>query len=301
MFVAMLKRVFRCLGVLGSLGVLLACSACSLFEGNDSLPAYLELQGATIEVDYGRSFSSTLGIKDLWIERQDELIGIYRIPSIVPFLPNENQRFLITGGIFESGLSALRTPYPFWQPNSIEIPVGTLDTFNLAPTFKYFPDSILAYPIREGFERLPLSMRNNQQSSDVARLQRITDDVFQGNFAGRVRFTPSERSFELASEDLFRLPQRGNNDIYAEITYKNNIPFTVGLRFIANTGPGEQGDGVLFNSQLQWNTIYVHLNPIARSLPEGARFQLFIKANGTGNTGEIIFDNIRLIHFKENP
>ena len=95
----------------------------------------------------------------------------------------------------------------------------------------------------------------------------------------------------------FFLPQGGNNRIFVEITYKNDIPFTVGM-YHNNINFEEVGGEVYYNPRSEWNTVYIDVNDEVRAIPGNEQFTLFLRANGGGDIGEIRFDNIRVVHFK---
>ncbi len=290
----MKKRVWFQLVLIGLMGV----AGCDIINPEESLPAYLDIQGASVLVSEPQSLASSLGIRDLWLFRGNEQIGTYQIPRVIPYFPTEQTEFVITGGVFETGLSAARVSYPFWQPLTIQIPNTPLDTFVLTPQFRYYSDTVLQVPFSETFEGFGTNLIETATGAAAAALTINTSDAFEGSRSGQINFTSDFTFYEGSSADFFPLPQSGNNDIWVEVTYKNNIPFTVGLSFITGSNSGELGDGILFNSNLEWNTAYIHVNDFVRSVSETAVFRLFIRANGNGNAGTLLLDQVRIIHFR---
>ncbi|MEL6843096.1 MAG: hypothetical protein AAFP02_07755 [Bacteroidota bacterium] len=55
---------------------------------------------------------------------------------------------------------------------------------------------------------------------------------------------------------------------------------------------------LFYNSNLEWNTVYLHVNDAVREAPRNALFQLYIRANSGSESGVIYLDNIRLVHFR---
>ncbi|RMG29462.1 MAG: hypothetical protein D6730_03900 [Bacteroidetes bacterium] len=275
--------------------LLLGC-ACEFINPEESLPAYLHIADAQIQLD--KQFYSKLGVKDVWLENGNAFVGVYQLPASIPLFVEEKSNIIIRGGVFLNGLSAQRRAYPFWQPLSLGLETQPLDTFRLSPTFSYFPDSLLRFPFIESFEGASLKLVNNSPAGQAARLQLTRNTVFQGRASGHVRFDAQASSFEAVSGDFFALPQENGAEVYAEITYSNDIPFSAGLKFASALETGERAEPIFFNSGLQWQTIYLYLTPLIQTAPAGSAFGLFIRAEGEGKTGDLFLDNIRLIHFK---
>lgn len=263
-----------------------------------SAPAYLAVPRAEVLLGTAPAFTSELGIKDLWLERGDEFLGVHQLPAVVPVLEPANNDLFLWGGIFRNGLSADRARYPFWQPLELSPDLQPLDTAVIFLQFRYFSDTLLRIPFQETFEGASISLRNNAQGNDLALLGGTNAVAFQGRRAGRVQFSGNAQRFEVVSENFFTLPQGASNDIYAEITYRNTIPFTAGLKYSSTFDVGEVSTGIFFSPSEEWNTVYVHLKPLARQVPQPAAFGLFLRAEGQGRTGQILLDNIRVIYFR---
>jgi hypothetical protein len=288
------KRILYGFLILFAIGL----GGCDIINPEESLPAYLRLGRSTVLVDPAQPLVSDLGIRDLWIFRGQEFLGVYQIGAVIPFFPTQATEFVIEGGVFETGLSASRVRYPFWQPITLQVPTGALDTFTLTPTFQYYPDSLLAYPFVEDFESVGSNFVELVTGANAATLDITNADAFEGSRSGEIVFGPDFSQYEGASAGFFSLPQRGNNDVWVELTYKNNVPFTVGLYYVTNTDAGDLGDGIFFNSNMEWNTVYVHVNDFVRSVPETAVFRLYIRANSNGASGKLLLDQVRVIYFR---
>lgn len=91
-----------------------------------------------------------------------------------------------------------------------------------------------------------------------------------------------------------------NKDIYAEITYKTDIPFTVGLAY-KSSGGAEYGftPVVTITPNTEWNTVFVHLTmQIRANNVPNVVYSLWISADGLNESGDLYLDNLRLIQFK---
>jgi hypothetical protein len=71
------------------------------------------------------------------------------------------------------------------------------------------------------------------------------------------------------------------------LIYRNNVDI------------GTIGGNVFANSQGEWNTLYFDFNDDVRALPTEMEFRLFFQASGEGDIGNIILDNLRIVHFTQ--
>lgn len=284
-------------------------AGCNLLNPTEELPVYVSIENPLVEIREQPPLYRSAGIKDAWVFLQNEQIGVFEMPAVIPILPNEVGTSLrIGGGVFETGLSGFRVEYPFWDDVNVSLEgVEPLDTLVVTPQFDYFPrDTALVYAYEAGFEGGSTNLESVTPTSNHTTIQTSTEDKFVGLQSGKVNFTATRYQFEGASP-LLTLPQTGFNDIWCEISYRNDIPFTV---LLVGLAPGsaievELPTNVVFSSPDEWNTAYIHLNDLARSIPAGAVFKLLIRASSlesgtsSGRNGFLFLDHIRLIHFPE--
>jgi len=282
-------------------------ASCSLFDREETLPVFLDLRESQVLVD--EETQGVMGLRDMWLDHNGEDFGVHRLPRVIPFLPQEGDNDLvISGGIFENGLSSVRSAYPFWQPISLNIDADPLDTVVVNPVFEYYPrDSILIYRIEESFEGGNTDeFVSNRDLPNPAVLEATTFRAFDGQWSGVVRIRDNAYQFEALSRDFYDFPRGTDNDVYMEITYRNDVPFTVGLFYtnLSATDVRRLPIGVGFLSEDEWTTTYVHLYPLIQSVEEIGVFKPYFQADGedseTGNiiTGNIYIDKIRILHFK---
>lgn len=288
------------------LGIFCLIASCERIDPAEPLPIYLELKGASAVIQPDPFFASDVAVKDLWIDHNGEPLGVFRLPTTIPLIPQGNDFLTVSGGIFENGLSSERARYPFWLPQRIELEsIEPLDTVTLEPAFEYLlRDSVMTYGFEEDFESASSRMLS-VASTNPARLINTTKDRFMGIQSGRAEFTATETTMDVVAEEFIPLPQRGTNIIYMEITYRNvNIPFTAGLLYATLDGQdvGDLPANVFFFSE-EWNTVYINFNDAVRAIPTAAAFKPYLRASSinreTGETvdGEIFVDNIRLVYF----
>lgn len=287
-------RLATSLGLYAVLLLPMLVGGCAVFNPAEELPIYITLQSPGTQVRDGESFVSRIGVRDAWLDQGDGSIGIFKFPVTVPVYPSEGNEVIVSGGILNSGLGLSRNKYPFWIPQAIDISnVKALDTLIIEPVFKYVDqDSLLYFPVNEDFESSAISLEALTELDGVAPLIRTASDKYQGKYAGEVELTSLNTKLELESKNSFFVPRTANNDSYVEITYKGDLPFSVGLK----TSAGELTDNILFYSE-EWTTVYVHIGQFVRQAGINDNVVLFFRGSGTAGQ-RIVLDNIRIVQFK---
>ncbi len=303
------KRTSQLLFLAGILTFcILPLGGCRLLNPEEDLPVYVQVLEPLVLIDEANNVWSPAGIKDVWAFQQADKIGVFEMPVTFPVLLNEGVDSLrLGGGIFETGLSGFRVEYPFWNDVNVALEgAQPLDTVVVRPRFRYFQrDSTLIYALEEGFEGASIIFQSNEISDQFTSIQPSSEDKFVGQLSGKVTFSPAKYIFE-GSSPVISLPQTGFNDIYCEVSYRNDIPFTVMLVGLTRGSliEVELPTSIVFSSPNEWRTVYIHLNDLARSLPDGAAFKLVIRASsfdanaGSGRSGFLFLDHIRLIHYR---
>lgn len=294
-----MKNTFTHIFIVLAFFTSLMISGCELINPSEDIPAYLKVGDPLVQVDPGRNYQVTAGIKDIWLSRNDDNLGIYPVPSVIPFIPEAENKFTVNGGIFLSGFSSFREPYPFWKGIQFEASPSGGDTIVLNPVFEYFTlDSFVVFKYEEKFEGASFQLQSvlNGNPTEVS-LERTTEGYDRNG--GKFNFSGTASNMEVVSTVWFRLPQEGNNRIFLEVTYNNTIPFNTGLEYRNAVDFGRLGGQVFVNSQGEWNTIYYDFNDDVRGLPAEMEFRIFLRADGENESGHITLDNIRLVHFAE--
>ena len=285
---------------------------CDAINPAEELPAYLSFKSPRVVIDESTGFSTDAGVRNIWLYHAGFLQGAYQIDpdidtngKVIPFLELDRTDFFIEGGIFETGQSSFQIPYPFWDRITFTWAATPMDTMEITPLFHYVDASRYDAPVDEhfdggsiGFSRFASGIAPAQGGApdSTTFFTLNNNDVFHGSGAGHVNFFADKRWFETVNAIPFITDQSSN--IFAELTYKNTIPFQVGLVYQSASGISSQPI-VTVSPSGEWNTIYVHMITEVRNIinANGTNtiFWLWIKADGEKKDGYIRFDDIRVI------
>lgn len=281
--------------------------SCETFDRPEPNPGYVAFRNPRVELDSVTGFTSNLGIRNVWLYYGGILQNIVRTPKdslvVVPLIDEGRTDFVIDGGIFETGQSAFNIPYPFWKPLNFTAQLVGLDTIIVEPLFEYIEPRFYDFMMNEDFEGgsinlVPFSTGFSEDSTTIRT--RSNADVFHGNSMGYVDFGSGNRYFEVITADPFRLVR--GRDCYAEITYKNSIPFKAGLLYQNSTGFATY-EVLTITPSSEWNTIYInfisYVRQIINSGGEDTNFWLWLQADGNNESGYIQLDDIRILQRKE--
>ena len=95
---------------------LLIISACQKEESPNAIPAYLKIDAITLDEN-----NTSANITDAWVYFDNNLQGIYPLPTIFPVLAEGKQNISIKAGIKNNGIAAIRVEYPFYDYFNSEI------------------------------------------------------------------------------------------------------------------------------------------------------------------------------------
>ncbi len=273
--------------------------ACQKFEGDQTVPAYLQIDTVLFSADYVTQGSSSHRITDAWVYVNDQLIGVYELPATFPVLARGKQDLEIRPGIKLNGIGATRAPYPFYQPYILK-------------DFEFIEDSVRQVkPVSSYYDNLTFVWMEDFEGSSTS-LESISPgdtNIFKTNpanspeawlspyssFSGKVQLDADHETFRLASFNSFVLPGQGKA-VLLELDYKCDQEFGVGL--IINLSSSTLiMPLVIVNKSETWNKIYINLGPNISEYPSAQHFKVFLEGyKSDAETSTFYFDNIKLIH-----
>lgn len=269
-------------------------SACSLFDKEEPLPAYLYVSEFSLTTDYLSQGTASQRITDCWVFVDEQLIGAFELPARIPILKYGNRKINVSAGIMLNGIEKSRAAYPFYKPVifDIDLQPGKVDTLSPTTTYQTFAD----FEYMEDFESPGISLTNTVRS-DTTVLQ-ISDPakVFEGSKCMGIYLDDTKRVFEGTTIQTLNLPTRGE-EVFMEMNFKSNNSFSIGLTVIAPDGLSVNIPYLVLNPNTNWRKIYINFTPVTGAQPAGSRFKLFIAStqDNPGTLPEILIDNIKVI------
>jgi len=266
---------------------------------DEDIPSYLAIDTISISTNSLQGTASQK-VTDAWVYADNELIGAFELPAQFPVLKVEESVVSIFAGIKMNGINETRVPYPFYDKIAKNITFEREKITDLGH-LKFAYAAATKFAWIESFEQGNLSIDSTPRSEVNfvrTRLHELAAAFpYETNeYAAKVVIPSDTLAFECVSHEAFKLPTDGTS-VFLELNYRSNNPFTVGL-FI-NGSYSSQKSVLIVNPSNTWNKIYINFTPTLSANSDGSSFKVFFYA--TKNTdepnAEILFDNIKLLHF----
>lgn len=269
--------------------------ACEKDIANNGIPAFIKIDTMTVSTGTGQG-SASHKITDAWVFIDNEPIGTFELPALIPILEEGTHTLLVRGGIKMNGIAATRVPYPMYQFYEQQITLIKDCVVTVTPAIQYFPG--IQFPYIEDFTSGGVSLIAAPGISDVD-IQRLTSgpDLLQGP-CGAILMPPGQIDTALFYTNTnIELPINGTV-VYLELDYKNNFPFVMGL-YVNNPSNVIQKQLFQFNQSEQWNKIYINLTDYVSAETSALDFNLFFGAIKVGEDTtkdvKIFIDNVKLV------
>lgn len=320
LFVPM-KRLFFII-LLFAVGSLLS-SGCKKFEGEVTVPAYLQLDRIVVEEQpsgapapnepgwYTYDINAAQLIAYFDGDAEETNLGTFELPCKIPVLHEGPIRYLtVVPVVKQNGISATRIQYPFFQTKDYEglvlnpdkvTHVGRADVISTADgndtlwtvPVNYYGTSIIGEKFYENFE-LP----KTDIGFDVAKVQWIANDeagARSGKGYGKIS-TPAGTTtvdFEINPQIVM-----GNNGfLYLEMDYKTDVQLRVGMRSALSDGDIEHTYwAIMLYPTHDWTKIYINMGKLWSQFNYYRKFHVvFSTVDMEGHGGETCLDNVKLI------
>lgn len=271
----------------------------SLFSCKDEdleaiIPAYLKVEDVVV-VNAPPEISANDRITDINVFVNDQFLGTFELPALIPIQQLGPVNLKIRAGIFNNGMSNDRQDYPFYSTFAIDTTFIPEQEIQLVPEVEYFQTIEFSEPWSgENFES-GINFDHNPQSETV--LQRIIDPVhvFEGNASGGAILDATQQFFEAYTPSFSDIPRTGV-PIYLEFNYKSTHPFTLS---IYTNDRSQQQPIISFRARSDYTKVYVELSSVFSTLFTAKNYRLaFGYRKPPGEIGELYLDNIKLLYFQ---
>ena len=238
--------------------------------------------------------SDSSKIIDAWVYSNDSVIGGFRVPATVPIIGFGNMRISVLGGVAENGNFANPQIYPFFDKYETTIANRPGKTDTVRPVFRY--SAITSFALLENFEQ-GNTFGEDIDKNTLTSLQSTTETAFTGNSCGKISLDAVNNVCRVGSRQLTLL--RSRSQIWAELNYKSNNTFAIGVIGYRDTIPliGAQ-EKVVVAPRGNWNKIYINLTQELKTL-NVSQYRLIISASKDAAVASplIYVDDVKILEF----
>lgn len=259
--------------------------SCNKQELEAEIPAYLYINKFTLTTTPEQGTDSHK-ITDAWVYLNQELIGVFELPTRVP-IPKEGLYQLdVYPGIKENGIAERRQRYLFYNAFSTSITLEKNKTIEINPSTTYTSGTTFYW--MEDFESVSLPFLYNSISDTV--MMKTSAGVYEGGYAGKVVMTPEMDFFECFTPGFSTLPKFGRS-VFVELNFKTNQPVLVGIY-----ADSEQLGLFYLNTTSEWNKIYLNLTEAIQTRVNASEYKVFFGFENSIGYPEFLIDNIKIVH-----
>ncbi|MBN8697847.1 MAG: hypothetical protein J0L87_15055 [Bacteroidetes bacterium] len=276
--------------------------SCNIINPAEPIPSYIRINGISLTTVAGQGSNSSK-ISDAWVYIDEQLVGCFEIPVTIPILKEGVHQLRIRAGIKVNGISATRSPYPFYDSYTQTITLNKGEVQTISPVVKYL--SSADFTCMEDFEASTGTILYNSPTGTDTTLAVTTtpSEVFEGSKSGIAYIDATRTLFECVSDPntLFPLP-KNSSPVFLEFNYKANSNFAVGLfchTVIGSTTTNITKEKTLdFNPSSDWNKAYVYLTPTIGASGSANQFKIFIGMLNSAGADSLALqlDNIKIVY-----
>lgn len=277
---------------------ILCLQACKVVNPPEVIPSYIYISDISVNANPSTEGSNSDNIVDAWIYINGSLIGTFELPAKIPVITEGNYNLKVYGGIKNSGFSAQRKIYPFYNYYETNLDYKANETDTISPVLTYKSNANIWV---EDFEDPGIKLSSPVYSDTIIEITSNPTDVFEGNKSGMIIFDTDDNFFEASTnEPQFNgLPKFGS-PVYIELNYKTNNTLTTGLYHgdITLTDLVKSEYLNLTSTNEVWKKIYIDYTEMVSSRTSATKHQFYLEVRRqTGVTTPTIFiDNMKIIY-----
>jgi hypothetical protein len=278
-----------------------SASSCEKFSGNQSIPAYLDIDSIYLTTDYYMQGTSSQRITDAWVYVDDEFIGAFELPARFPVLQSGKHHLKIWPGIKRNGIASTRVSYEFYTPINKDVNFMRDSTTKIG-VLKTTYQATAQFVWKEDFEDVALTL--DTTSGSTAYIQHTTSSsplTFEGNHSGMVVLDSVHDFFECQDHTEFIIPVPAA-PVFLEMNFNTTNAFDVGVFTYGSTLLYQTPIITLNPTNGQWKKIYIDLSTTLYAYSGMTSYRVYLRSMKAAGLEQsvILFDNFKLVTRKSN-
>ncbi len=277
---------------------LLILTGCNILNPKEQDPSFVFIDSYSFQPLSNQGSSST-AITELWNYANDDIQGVFDLPSQVPVLRTGRNKYSVYAGIKNNGIGSTRIRYPFYTVYDTILDLQPLQSYRISPVFRYH--SAAQVDASRDFEggNFFQSGPNNGATIEVINNPALAVD---GARFGKTTLTPPLNYMNFI-DDTNIIMQAGNT-IFLEMNYSCNNTFIVGMFTIEN-GDTRKNPVIYLTPTTTdngetptWKKIYIDLGVVAGENPNANYHRLYIECISNETSSPVVFlDNIKIVNW----
>lgn len=286
------RRIVYCLVIL----LVTAQWGCKLIDPDEDIPSYIRIERIDVSnVNTVTQGTASQQITEGWVYVDNELIGGFELPAVVPVLAGGDHDVKVVAGIVQNGIFSTRAIYPYFKAYDTLVNLERGKIITLTPDVEYF--ATVQFPWVEGFEGTGTTVIDLPSAPFLGVFEKDTTpgNAYEGIACGHAHLTNDTFDCQVKSSATFSLPTTSGQKIYMELHYKADNPFVIGII----TNLTEFRPWLTVNPSATWNKIYVDITSTVYTSPIPSSYQVYFAMNKATSISQadIYIDNIKLLHF----
>jgi len=277
--------------------------ACSLIDKPEPIPAYIRITNIDLKAPSDNSQgSSSSNVTDAWVYINDNLQGVYPLPTRFPVLLTGSNKLSVRSGIIQNGIDATRIDYPFYNAWDTTIELKEKEILSLKPKIYGYKSGTVFHFI-EGFEGLGIDFEKTSSSVNDIYKTSNTSLVYEGNNCGKFEILSGTIDVTIASNKLYNLPKQGIS-VFLELNYNINQTMEVGI--MAQNGATVNQSSVIglrattnSSGTTVWKKVYIDLTTAVSNQTYASGYKIYFYAKQEDGVSNPLFliDNVKLVSF----
>lgn len=277
--------------------------ACNVFDKEEPIPAYIRISQIELKTPTDNSQgTASSNITDAWVYINDNLQGVYPMPTRFPVLLTGEVKLSVRSGIIQNGIDATRIDYPFFNAWDTTIELNEKTILSLKPKINGYKSGAV-FHLLEDFEGLGLNFeKTNSSTNDIIKISNPAV-IFEGNNCGKFEIVNGSIDVTIATTKLYDLPKQGAS-VFLELNYNINQAMEVGV--MAQNGAQVKQSSVLGlrattndAGESIWKKVYIDLTQAVsnEAFATGYKIYFYAKQADGVSSPQFLIDNVKLISF----